>query len=573
MANFFSDNSDLKYQFSRLDLEEAVRILEHDYKEAEHFPEAPQNYQEAQELYEAALELVGELAGDVIAPLAMEVDAEGAHFKDGKVTYAKGTREALDQLAEAGLMGVILPRKYGGIEFPATIYMMMIEMISRADASLMTMFGYQDVGEAIARFGSEEVASEYLPKYTSGEHTGAMVLSEPSAGSDLQAVKLQAYQDDEGNWFLKGVKHFISNGCGDVLLVLARSEPNTTNIFGLSLFACHGGDKVRVTRIEEKMGLHGSPTCELYFDDAPAKLVGRRRQGLLHVLYVLNHARFSVASQGLGIAEAAYAEAVDYAAQRKQFGKVINTMPSVANLLIDMRVSIEAHRSLLYAGAQWLDLRNRLEDQVARLRAAGEPFAEEKERFDEAANIVDLLSPMVKYVVTEAAYKICYDAQQVHGGMGYMREMAVERLIRDVRITTIYEGTSQVQIIGSSKGVFADALGKFFDEHEKKQYRDDLQPLAAQLRDLRKIFQESLSYVAEHEDAALREVASKELVDMYASLYTGYLVLDEAETLDRKKLIARRYISAALSGGHGRAAAIRNEVYSDIEQAEVITRH
>ncbi len=570
MANFFTDNTDLVFQYHRLDLEETTDILEHHYTMADQYDLAPRNFQEAQENYLASLETVGELCGNIIAPKAMAVDHEGAHYNNGEVQYAEGTKEALKYLAEAGLMGVIIPHKFGGLNFPATVYIMMIEMVSRADASLMTLFGYQDVGEAIAKFAPEEVGKKYLTKYCLGEHTGSMVMTEPGAGSDLQAIKCAAYQDEEGQWRLKGEKQFISNGCGEVLLVLARSEPNTSNIFGLSLFACHGGDQVKINRIEHKMGLHGSPTCALYFDDAPCELVGKRRHGLLNVLYILNHARFSVAAQGLGIAEAAYREALEYAKIREQFGKLIYDMPSVANLLIDMKVTIECNRSLLYKSTQWLDTRNKLEEKIDELKAEGADLGDYKQRFDYAAKLIDMLSPLVKYVLTEDANSICYDAQQVHGGMGYMKEMNVERLVRDARITTIYEGTSQVQILAASKGVFSDVLKEFFEEHQQISYRPELQKVAQQLMELREIFLECSQYISGHEDAAFKEAATKEVVDMYVALYTGYLVMDEAEKLDRKVTIVERYVTRALARAHQGKVAVLNEQFKDIGASDEI---
>lgn len=570
MPNYFNDNADLLFHFERLDLRDVVRILEHDYTEAGKFEFAPKSYQEAMDVYKGALELVGDLSGNFIAPRASGVDLEGARLEQGRVRYAAGITQALEKLSEAGLMGVIIPRKYGGVNFPATIYIMMIEVVSRADASLMTLFGYQDVGETIARLGTEEQCREFLPKYTKGEWTGATCLTEPGAGSDLQSVKLQAYQDQLGQWRLRGVKHFISNGGGDVLVVLARSESGANNMFGLSLFVCHGNETVKVTHVEEKMGLHGSPTCELYFEDTPATLLGKRRFGLINVLYILNHARFSVAAQALGIAEAAYEEALKWAKERVQFGRLIYTMPPVANMLIDMRVAIEANRSLLYASVQWLDLRNKLEEHIAALKAEGKPYEAEHSRFEEAAKLVDLLSPMVKYVVTEAANRVCYDALQLHGGMGYMKEMAVERLYRDVRITSIYEGASQVQIVGASKSVLSDVLGEWLRERERRGCGSEQAELAAHMKEIRSIFMESLELVQNHDDGMFREGAAKDLVDMYASLFTGYLLLDEATLNKRKQLIAARYIKGAIAQTHKAGAAIRARLFEDIKDADAI---
>ncbi len=389
MGSFFKDNQDLVAAFEGLDLEEVVDILESGYDD----PDGPSDYEDAMDNYRLALGLAGEIAADTIAPLSEEIDAHGATFSEGEVTYASGSEQAYQRLGQSGLAGVIVPRKHGGLGFPATIYIMMIEMVSRADASIMTMFGYQDIGEAIAEFATDEVAAKYLPEYAAGRHIGAMVLTEPGAGSDLQSIRLKAFQDEEGQWRLRGVKQFISNGNGQLLLVLARSEPDVEGTFGLSLFACHGGERVQVTRVEEKMGLHGSPTCELYFDDAPADMVGRRRYGLLHVLHVLNHARFSVAAQALGIAEAAAREARAYAKERVQFGRVIETMPPVADLLIGMAVDLEAGRAMLYDGTQRLDLRNKLEERISHVKAEGGDTKPLRARFKRLAAQVDFLSP------------------------------------------------------------------------------------------------------------------------------------------------------------------------------------
>ena len=309
MANFFSDNQDMVAQLEDLDLERIVDLLENGYSsnddEDANFP-APTSYADAMEFYAQSIELLGDITANSIAPLSEHIDSEGSTLNpDGSVSYAKATDEARALLSESGFMGVMLPRKYGGAGVPATIYMLMIELVSRADAALMTMFGYQDVGELIARFGTEEQAQEFLPGLCSGEKIGAIVLSEPGAGSDLQAVKVKAREDENGQWHLNGTKHFISNGCGDVLMVLARSEEKISNIFGLSLFVCAKSDAVKVAHVEKKMGLHGSPTCELLFNDAPAQLIGKRKAGLTrYVLESLNQARFSVAAQALGIAKA-----------------------------------------------------------------------------------------------------------------------------------------------------------------------------------------------------------------------------------------------------------------------------
>jgi alkylation response protein AidB-like acyl-CoA dehydrogenase len=571
MANFFTDNPDLVFQFDHLGLEEVVALTEHDYEQAGQEDGAPTDYQDAMDNYRRVLEVAGGIAGDFIAPRAEAVDAEGATFEAGTVSYARGMVESLERLSQADLMGVTLPRKYGGLGFPTTIYIMTIEMISQADASLMNLYGLQDIAETIHRFGSEAQCEEFLPGFCSGQHTGAMALTEPDAGSDLQAVRLRAHQDDSGQWVLNGVKRFITNGCGDVLLVLARSEPGTKDGRGLSLFVCRGGDQVKVRRIENKLGIHGSPTCELQFNDTPAQLVGRRKFGLIkYVMDLMNGARLGVSAQGLGIAQAAYEEAYRYAKARKQFGKAIIDIPAVTNMLIDMRVELEANRTLLYATAKQVDLRDKLTGRVAELKAQGKPFSEESTRAKKLSKIAALLTPLTKGMLTESANRIAYDAIQIHGGAGYMKEFSVGRLARDARITTIYEGTTQLQVVAAAGGVMKDLLGGHFEAREKESYDGDLAPLAARLVDLRKLYLAALAYVQDKGDRAFEEVAAKELVQMVGQLYVGYLLLDQARLDERRVLVAQRYIIGALAMGHKSHDAIVNDQFADLSEADRI---
>ncbi len=571
MPNFFTDNKDLLFQFENLDIQDIVAILENNYEEAKKYNYAPVNYDDAIDNYRKVLEIVGDIAANFVAPRAAEVDEHGNSFKNGKVIYARGIQEAIDQLAKAELMGFTLPRKYGGLNCPTTIYTMAIEIISRADASLMNIFGLQDIAETINKFGSEEQKAEFLPKFASGEATGAMALTEPDAGSDLQSVKLEAYQDENGQWRLRGVKRFITNGNGDILLVLARSEPGTKDGRGLSLFVCYGDDTVVVRRIENKLGIHGSPTCELQFKDTPAQLIGKRKFGLIkYVMALMNGARLGVAAQALGIAQAAYEEALKYAKAREQFGKPIYDIPVVTNMLIDMRVALESNRSLLYSTSKWVDKRDTLEELVNRLKAEGKSFAEENARLKEASKIAALLTPMAKFIIAETANKIAYDSMQIHGGAGYMKEFPIERLYRDARITNIYEGTSQMQVVAAIGGVVNDILADYFDKKEQKEYKGNLSRLAGYLKEIRKIFKESLKYVLDKKDPQFQEVAARELVLLYSYIYIGYLLLDEAEKSKRKIFIANRYIISALGQARNNAEAIKNEQFSDLLHADEI---
>lgn len=571
MPNYFTENPDLQYHFENLDLKEIVELTEENYTQAEKFDFAPHDYEDAMENYKKVLEVVGDIAANFVAPRAAEIDEEGAVHEDGKVRYAKGTKEALDMLSKAELMGMILPREYGGLNFPTTIYMMAVEMISRAEASLMNIFGLQDIGKTIAQFANELQKEEFLPKFATGEYTGAMALTEPDAGSDLQAVKLHAYQDENGNWFLRGVKRFITNGNGEVLLVLARTEAGTKDARGLSMFACYGDETVKVRRIEHKLGIHGSPTCELQFNDTPAQLVGTRRFGLLkYVIFLMNRARVGIGAQSLGIAQQAYEEALKYAKAREQFGKPIYNLPVISNMLIDMRVTLEANRSLFYSTCMWLDKKEKYEDLVNKLKAEKKPFIEANEKYKEANKIVTLLTPMNKFLASEAANKITYDSLQIHGGTGYMKEFMVERLSRDARITNIYEGTSQMQVVAAEGGVINDVLASYFDEWSKKEYKGSLARLVENVKEIREIFLESLKYVKEKKDPNLQAVAAKDLVELYSYIYIGFLLLNEANENQRKVFTARRYILDALSKARKNAEAIKNELYSDILHADTI---
>lgn len=570
MPNYFNDNLDMKFQFSRFELEFPVSVLEDDYKQSDIFDTAPSDYTEAMDYYKSALELMGDLSGNYFESRSKSNDCQGAKLVDKQVIYPQGTLESIEKLAESGLMGVLLPREFGGGNIPASIYTMMVEILSRADASLMTAFGYQDVGEAIARFGTTKQANLFLKKYCAGEHIGAMVLTEPHAGSDLQNLKLQAYQDDDGQWFLRGTKCFISNGCGDVLLVLARSEPKISNLFGLSMFACHGGDKVVVGRVEEKMGLHASPTCELHFEDAPAELIGKRKFGLMQVLHTLNHARFNVAAQALGIAEEAYQEALVWAKDRTAFGEPIYNKPAVSNMLIDMRVKIESSRSLLYKAVQNLDLKNQLEELVKQQKQNNTPDKEVAIKLSVVSKLVEMQSPMVKYHITEMANKICFDALQIHGGAGYIKESKVERLYRDVRITNIYEGTSQIQIIGASKGVHQDLLGEYFDRVFSHAYKKEIGSSIELLKSMKTIYVQYKELLLNGKNAEAKDIANKELVDIYCAIYTGCLLAEEALINERKIHILKRFVYSAYAESTKGLENIKKGTYLDLSYRDLI---
>jgi len=400
MANFYTDNNDIQFLFKHIDVGKLAELCEDDFKFSKEFDYAPADADEAVQNYDMVLNSLGQLSGEFIAPRAEDVDKEGNTLNEnGSVTYAKGICESLEKLGQADVMGFTLPHRFGGLNFPNLIYSMAIEIVSRADASLMNIFGLQGIAETINAFASEEIKQKYLPAFAAGKVTGAMVLTEPDAGSDLQSVNLHAFQDDDGNWFLHGVKRFITNGCGEVLLVLARSETDRKGGLGLSLFVCDRGPRVHIRRLEDKLGIHGSPTCEIFFDKTPCQIIGERQRGLVtYVMALMNGARIGIAAQSMGIAEATFRIARDYAASRVQFGVPIEKLPAVRDMLIDMKIAIEAGRALLYETSRVVDW------EVGYAKMLEENPPEDKEKAKKIKNesrkykrYASMLTPMSKY--------------------------------------------------------------------------------------------------------------------------------------------------------------------------------
>jgi len=551
MANFFTGNGDILDFLDNADLRQVVLLQERGYAEAAEFDYAPSDYEDAMDSYRRVLEVVGGIAADFIAPRAADVDREEARFEDGKVTYARGTREALEQLRKADLMGFTLPRKYGGLNMPVLIYTMAIELVSRADASLMNLFGLQDIAETVNDFGDDELKARYLPMFSSGAVTGAMALTEPDAGSDLTNVQLRATEDEAaGVWRLSGVKRFITNGCADVLLVLARSEPDVAGARGLSVFLCESGPAVKVRRIEEKLGIHGSPTCELQFNDAPAHLIGRRKRGLSsYVLSLMNGARLGIAAQGVGIAQAALEEALEYAADREQFGRPIRQFPAVRQMLGDMHMKVETSRLLTYDTAIAVDMVENIERLKKSGGLASLPDGEELAKQGRHwLTLARALTPVAKYYATEMCNQVAYDALQVLAGSGYMRDYEVERLYRDARITTIYEGTTQIQhnaAIGYVlKGTFEE---RYTEMHARlAEAGADASHLEA-LEAARAWLREAVEY-ADEQEGDFRDLHSSKLVEAATMIYNGYLLLEPAMRSEHKAALAENYANEVLPG-------------------------
>lgn len=549
-SNFYRDNEDIQFCMKHLDLDEIVRLYEGDFSEGNEYPHAPESIEDAIDSYDRVLDALGEICAEYIAPRAEEADREGSCLEEGVVSYPKAIREDLEILKKADVMGFTLPRRYGGLNFPRIAYAIGIEMVSRADASLMTIFGLQDIAETILDFADDELKNKYLPRFASGEVTGAMVLTEPDAGSDLQAVQLKATEDpnEKGLWRLNGVKRFITNGCAEVLLVLARSEAGTKDGRGLSLFICEGGPDVLVRRIEDKLGIHGSPTCELQFVNTPAKLIGKRRRGLTkYVMSLMSGARVGIASQALGIAEAAYTEALEFAKEREQFGKKIINIPAVADMLAKMRVTIEASRTLLYDTCRYVDC----ETQLTRLIEAGAAPEGAKEKLAVARKLAAVLTPMSKYYITEAAVRITSDALQIHGGSGYMRDYPIERLFRDARITNIYEGTSQLQVVAVLAGLLGGNMTDRLEDLASKKYDKPLNGLFNRILDVQKKLIEAVEHVRNQEGEEYADLAGRQLTDMACDVYMAHLLLDQARHSERKHNVARCFINNMTSRFNG----------------------
>ncbi len=564
MANFYRDNSDIQFLFRHTNPGQCAQIVEEGFKFAGQFDGAPADVDEAVRNYDMVLDSLGQLSAEFIAPRAEGVDREGNVLNpDGSVTRARGIAEAIEKLGQAEVMGFTLPHRFGGLNFPNLIYSIAIEIVSRADAGLMNIFGLQGIAETINAFASEEIKQQYLHDFSAGKVTGAMVLTEPDAGSDLQSVKLRAFQDAAGNWFLHGVKRFITNGCGEVLLVLARSEPDRSGGLGLSLFVCEPGPTVHVRRLEDKLGIHGSPTCEIFFDNTPCEIIGERQRGLVtYVMSLMNGARIGIAGQSLGIAEAAYRIARDYASTRKQFGVAIEKLPAVRDMLIDMKTSIEAGRALLYETSRVVDFEigyaRRLEENPPEDKDEVKALKNDSRKYKRYAA---MLTPMSKYYCSEMCNSVAYDSIQVLGGSGYMRDYASERHMRDARITTIYEGTSQLQVVAAVRGVCSGTAEKLMAEYAELDYDAEVKDLLEILAEGRKLLEESVVYVKEQGNEYM-DLYGRGVVDIAISLIIGYLFCGQASTKvemevpvlengngktvamkKRKAMLARRYVT------------------------------
>ena len=530
MSNFYLDNPDIEKTIDALDLSEVATLLEQDFKFAKEYDFAPTDVADAIDNYKRALSVCGDIIGNRIASTAEETDRVGNVLNaDGSVTYAPGIKLAIELLGRSRLAGCTIPYYLGGLNMPCTILTACNDIVSRADAALMNIFGLQGIAETINSFASEDIKAQYIPKLCDGTYTGAMVLTEPDAGSDLQSVKTMAYQDENGNWFVNGVKRFITNGCGDVLLVLARTEPGTTNGAGLSCLLVEKCSQVKIRRLEHKLGINGSPTCEMVFNNAPAKLIGQRKRGLItYVMALMNGARVGISAQGTGIGEASYRAARDYAAARKQFGVTIDTFPALRELMVDMNVDLQAARLLAYYGSKSVDLENGLTKKFESLKGTPDAMAV-RGRMKKYAGFNKMLTPLAKYYASEMSMRTSNGAVAVLGGSGFMKDYPVERYLRDARITTIYEGTSQLQVVAAIAGVMA---GLYKDVVADVYEGIDTSAFEAEKAEIAKLVSEldvAVEYVKNHpEGKVYHDLHARQLVDATIAVIVGALFVRKA---------------------------------------------
>ena len=527
MANFYNDNPDLKHHLTHPLMRKIVELKERNFADAEKYDYAPFDFDDAMDSYEKVLEIAGEISGDIVAPNAEDVDHEGPHVVDGHVVYAKGTQKNLDALVKAGLMGISLPRRYGGLNFSLVPYIMAADMVSRADAGFVNIWGLQDCAETIYEFADEDQRQRYLPRVCNLGETMAMDLTEPDAGSDLQAVMLKAtFNEADGTWRLNGVKRFITNGDGHIALVLARSEEGSHDGRGLSMFIYDRNDGgVTVRRIENKMGIKGSPTCELVFKNAKAELCGSRKLGLIkYVMALMNGARLGIAAQSVGVSEAAYREALAYAHDRKQFGKAIIEFPAVYEMVSLMKAKLDASRSLLYETTRFVDMYKVYED-IARERSLA---PEERQEMKKYSKLADAFTPMAKGMGSGFCNQNAYDSVQVHGGSGFMKDYACERIYRDARITSIYEGTTQLQVVAAIRHVTTGTYLNQIRAYEAEEYAAPLAALKDKLVKMTALYEEAVNAVAEVKNAEYTDFHARRMVEMAGHIIMGYLLLGDA---------------------------------------------
>ena len=525
MANFYTDHPEYDFYLNHPEMQRVVELKERNFADKDKYEDAPVDFEDAIENYKRVLKIAGDIAANIIEPNSEDVDLEGPHLVDGRMHYAAKTYDNIEATRQAGLWGISMPRRYNGLNMPITPYSMASEIVSAADAGFQNIWSLQDCIETLYEFGSEEQRQKYIPRVCAGE-TMSMDLTEPDAGSDLQRVMLKATQDEDGTWRLNGVKRFITNGDSDIHLVLARSEEGTRDGRGLSMFIYDKRDGgVTVRHIEHKLGIHGSPTCELVYKNAKAELCGSTRLGLIkYVMALMNGARLGIAAQSVGVSQAAYDEALKYARERKQFDTAIVKFPAVYDMIARIKAKLDAGRSILYQTARYVDIYKALED-ISRERKL---TPEERAELKKYSRLADAFTPLAKGMNSEYANQNTYDAIQVHGGSGFIMEYKCQRLYRDARIFSIYEGTTQLQVVAAIRYITNGTYLGIIKEMLEKEVSEDLKPLKARVVEMVKLYEQALEYVKQAQDQEVQDFLARRLYNMTGDIVMSLLILEDA---------------------------------------------
>lgn len=526
MANYYTDHPEFDFYLNHPEMKRVVELKERNFEDKDKYEDAPVDFDDAIENYKRVLDITGDIAANILEPNSEEVDLEGPHLVEGRMHYASKTYENIEATRKAGLWGISMPRRYGGLNMPITPYSMASEIVATADAGFQNIWSLQDCIETLYEFGSEEQRQKYIPRVCAGE-TMSMDLTEPDAGSDLQRVMLKAtYSEEEGCWLLNGVKRFITNGDSDIHLVLARSEAGTHDGRGLSMFIYdknQGG--VTVRHIENKLGIHGSPTCELVYKNAKAELCGSTRMGLIkYVMALMNGARLGIAAQSVGVSQAAYNEAIAYARERKQFGEAIINFPAVYDMIAKIKAKLDAGRSILYQTARYVDIYKALDD-IARERKLTPEERQEQKKY---ARLADAFTPIAKGMNSEYANQNAYDCIQVHGGSGFIMEYKCQRLYRDARIFSIYEGTTQLQVVAAIRYITNGTYLTIMKEMIAKEVAEELKPLQIRIQKMIELYEQSLEYVKQSENQEVQDFLARRLYDMTADILMSLLIISDA---------------------------------------------
>ena len=563
MANYYSDHPEIEFHLNHPLMKRVVDLKERNYAEKDQFEDAPVNYEDAIENYKRLLDITGDVAANIIEPNSEDVDLEGPHLENGRMIYASKTFENLDATRKAGLWGLSMPRRYGGLNLPNAIFSMASEIIAAADAGFQNIWSLQSCIDTLYEFGSEEQRQKYIPRICAGE-TMSMDLTEPDAGSDLQRVMLKATQDEDGTWRLNGVKRFITNGDSDIHLVLARSEEGTKDGRGLSMFIYDKRDGgVTVRHIEHKLGIHGSPTCELVYKNAKAELCGNTRLGLIkYVMALMNGARLGIAAQSVGVEQEAYNEGLAYAKERAQFGEKIINFPAVYDMLSRMKAKLDAGRSLLYCCARYVDIYKALED-IAR---DSKLTPEERQEMKKYTRLADAFTPLAKGMNSEYANQNAYDAISIHGGSGFIMEYKCQRLFRDARIFSIYEGTTQLQVVAAIRYITNGTYLNIIKEMLESEVSDDLKALKARVAKLVDLYEAAINKVKEANDQAVHDFLARRLYNMTGDIVMSLLILDDAtKSPELFAKSANVYVRMAEEEVLGHSAYIQNFQAEDLD--------